>query len=264
MSASILSRLERRLRRYAVPHLTVYLVLGQLFFYLAAVGNPGLVGQMDFNPSRLVSEGEWWRVFVFLFIPPTTHPVFLVFVLSFYWMIGTALEQHWGAFRYNLFVLVGYLGAMAAAFLSPEGSASNGYLMSSLFLAFAFLYPDYQVLLFFILPVKVKWLALIVWLFYGMQFLNEDLQGKLLILAAVANYLLFFGRDILRLAKRQLVVREGAAQARAAKDEPFHRCTVCGATDLTDRDRGFRYVPECVCEPCLEARRARGPGTGAA
>src|SRR4029077_2272748 len=118
-----------------------------------------------------VGWGEWWRLVSFLFTPPSGNPLLAIFALYFLWFMGGALEAQWGAFRYNVYVLIGYAMTVAAAFAFPYGAATNGYITGSIFLAFAYLFPDFQILLFFILPVKVKWLALITWLFFAYQFI---------------------------------------------------------------------------------------------
>ena len=72
--------------------------------------------------------------------------------------------------------------------------------MESVFLAFAWLYPDYQILLFFILPVKVKWVAVMVWIYYLMAFATGD-WDKAAVLAGIFNWVLFFHGDLLDWAR---------------------------------------------------------------
>ena len=91
--------------------------------------------------------------------PPTTNLLFAFFFWYLFYLMGTVLESTWGAFRYNVYLLVGWAATVAVAFLQPNAPASISFLQASVFLAFAYLYPDFQILLFFILPVKVKWLA---------------------------------------------------------------------------------------------------------
>ena len=256
MASKILNKLERKFGRYAIPKLPVILVLGQLFFYLAIVGNTTLASMMVFQPS-LVMEGQWWRVITFLFVPPDAHPVFIFFALYLLWLFGTALEQEWGAFRFNIYILIAYIASIGSAFIDPTGIGTNLYLNSSIMLAFAFLFPNFELLLFFFWPVKIKWLGIIIWVLYLMQFIGGNLIDRVLIIAAVSNFLLFFGKDLLKLGKRsakKLVVQPQDSETKPG--DPFHQCVMCGATDMSHPDREFRYAPDCICMECLNQQRS--------
>lgn len=139
---------------------------------------------------------------------------------------------------------------MAVSLVLPTQPATNFYLMESIFLAFAFLYPEFVIYLFFVFPVKVKWLALVTWALYIYQFSIGGWLDKALVIAAIANFLLFFHRELWQRARgghRQMLNR--ARNTRPAS-EPFHRCTTCGVTDQTDRTMEFRYCGECAGTPC--------------
>lgn len=241
---SLLDRLERRFRGTGIPNITLYLVIGQIVFFVAEQAGRLDILRVVLIP-QLVIQGEWWRLVTFLFIPPAANLVFAFFAWYLFYLMGSALEGHWGTFRYNLFLLIGYVLTVAASFLMRGGMATNVFIGGSVFLAFAFLYPDFVLYIFFILPVKIKWLALITWIGYGWQLLTGTWETRFLVLASIGNFLLFFGRDILWRMKTGR--RRMAAQAKgfSGKKEAFHRCTVCGITDLTHPDMDFRYCPDC-------------------
>jgi len=113
-----LTQLERTLGRYAIHNLTVYLVGGQGLALLLAMTAPGIVGDMLLVPEAVLG-GEWWRLLSFLFTPPSGNPFLALFALYFLWFMGGALEAQWGAFRYNVYVLIGYAMTVAAAFVFP-------------------------------------------------------------------------------------------------------------------------------------------------
>ncbi|OGW35119.1 MAG: hypothetical protein A2010_04570 [Nitrospirae bacterium GWD2_57_9] len=239
-----LNSLERRFRRYAVPNITVYLILGQVLFFVFAVSGRFVLDRIVLVPERVLA-GEWWRLITFLFIPPARSPLFAFFAWYLFYMMGSALENQWGAFKYNLFILIGYLVTVAVSFLFPFHAATNIFIGGSIFLAFAYLYPEFQLYIFFILPIKIKWLALITWIGYFYRFVTGSGSTRLLILASLSNFLLFFGKDIylsIKSGKRRM-----AAQARdiASRNQPFHTCAVCGITDLSHPRMEFRYCPEC-------------------
>ncbi|MEI8355955.1 MAG: hypothetical protein WCG31_07705 [Deltaproteobacteria bacterium] len=250
MTARLLDILEKKFGRYALPNLTVYLIAGQTFFYLLF-----MTGRLDPARVRFSAElflgGDWWRLATFLFNPPNCGPLCALFGWYLFYLMGSALEELWGIFRYNMFILAGFILAVAVSFLIPAYPVSNLFIGGSVFLAFAFLFPDYQLLLFFILPVRIKWLALLTWLGYGYMLLFGGWPERLLTLASIGNFLLFFARDIqvtMKYGRRQ-IARKGALFARR-DPEPFHRCTVCGITDKTHPQMDFRYCTECRGQGC--------------
>jgi hypothetical protein len=240
----LLDKLDRKFRHFAVPNITPYLIIGQVFFYLVSMTERFDIMRIVLIPD-LVLAGEWWRLITFIFIPPATNVVFVFFTWYLFYLMGTALEGHWGAFRYNLFLLIGYIFTVAASFLVPGSIATNVFIGGSVFLAFAFLYPDFALYIFFILPVKIKWLALITWIGYGWQLLTGSWETRYLVTASIGNFLVFFGRDILWKIKTGR--RKMASQVRdiSGAKEAFHRCTACGVTDLSKPNMEFRYCREC-------------------
>ena len=151
------------------------------------------------------------------------------------------------------FLGVGWLLTIAAAFITPFAYASNLFLAGSVFLAFAYLNPDFVMMLFFILPVKIKWLALFTWVVYGYEFVTSGWSGRLQIIAALGNFLIFFGRDLVRdgISRRRSMARAAdrvASTGRAAQAR--HRCHVCGKTNLTNPEMDFRYCSKCAGDQC--------------
>lgn len=245
---SPLDTLDRKFGRFAIPNVTVYIIAGQAIFYLLIYLKLVDLAFISFIPQKVI-EGEFWRIVTFIFIPPSDHPVFLFFELYIFYLMGTALEGYWGAFKYNLFLLVAIIATIGVSFTTPFIPSTNIFIVTSVFLAFAFLYPDFELYLFFILPVKVKWLALLTWVAYFIQVLFGSWATRLLILASISNFLLFFGRGIL-LQMKSAKWRMSAEAGRFSKtNEPFHKCKVCGKTDKTHPDMEFRYCTDC--EPAL-------------
>lgn len=256
----LLDRLERPFRRYAVTHVTVYLIALQVIGYIALQSAESQGGQraqefyqqLPLDKYHVLQLHEWWRLISFLLIPGFSNPLFFFLGMYFLWIMGTALEDHWGAFRYNVYLLTGYLLTVAAVFLLPIGwdMATNTYLLESIFLAFAYLYPDFVIYMFFVFPVKMKWLAVFTWFMLLMQFLTGEWLTKGLVLAATGNFLLFFHRELwmtLRGSQRRMKQRMDTA---AAEETAINRCIVCGVTEKANRKMEFRYCPECTGTPC--------------
>lgn len=241
---NLLESLEKKYRRYAVHNVTLYLIMGQALFFVFALSGRFNVGHVLLIPERVLM-GEWWRLITFLFVPPMSSPLFVFFAWYLFYLMGSALEGHWGAFRYNLFLLIGYGVTVAVSFLHPLYPATNIFVGGSVFLAFAFLYPDFVLHIFFVLPVKIKWLALLTWMVYAFEILSGPWSTRLSVLASLSNFFLFFGSDILWRMKTG--GRKMTAQARqfSGKREAFHTCSTCGITDVSHPEMEFRYCPEC-------------------
>lgn len=250
--------LEARLRRWAIPNPTAIIIAGQVLLYLVQMGrDAGQMGGDAFSkiyldPGRVL-QGEVWRLITFAFVPPQTALIWAIFGWLIFYFFGTTLETTWGTLRYNLFLFIGLVANIAAAFVAwGMGAltiADNGFLYGTVFLAFARLYPDYVINLFFVLPVRIKWLALLAWIAYGYAFITSGWMGRLLIVASVFNYLVFFGREHLR--DWQQGQRRRTFQARvAAAGKPVHKCLVCGLDSATSPKTSFRYCSKCAGQCC--------------
>lgn len=247
---SWLDKLEKRFRPFALPGVTVYLIVGQTIVYAAALSNEAVRANVALIPDRVL-DGELWRLVTFLFYTPDTNAIFAFFGWYLFYLMGDALENQWGVARYNIFLLIAYVATLAAAFLGhPEAASTNLYIGGSVFLAFAYLFPDFQIFLFFILPIKVKWLALITWILYFFRFALGTWTERWLVIAAISNFLLFFGRDILLTMRARRHRMANQTQEIKLQNEPIHRCFVCGVTDKDDPAMDFRYCSRCADSPC--------------
>jgi hypothetical protein len=252
---SLLDKLERIFGRFAIPNLSLYLVIGQVFVLLSA-----MLGLLDLNHfvlwPELVRMGQWWRLITMIFMPPPPGMfgyIFVAFAWYIFYLMGGALEGYWGEFRFNLFLFVGYLLTVGVAFLTPMAPVSNLFIASSVFFAFAWLNPDFELSILLILPVKVKWLALLAWLANAYYFATGSWPLRLQILASVGNFLLFFSSDIvltMRHRRRTMVTQARRIAKENAPLEARHRCRVCGKTDLTNPEMDFRYCSKCADDEC--------------
>jgi len=252
----MLSRLESRFGRWAIPNVTVIIIAGQVLLYFLQItraGQGGELAKIHLLPSAVL-QGEVWRLFTFLFTPPETRSLFVLFYWILMYMFGSGLEKQWGAFRYNIFLLLGYLSSIAATFiayaLGYDIIASNGFLYGTVFLAFARLFPDFTINVYFILPIKIKWLALLMWIGYGYTFLKGDWMGRMLIFASVLNYLLFFGKEHLRDWKQGNRRRSFQAKAKSAAKVIQHQCLVCDLNNENSPKTLFRYCSKCEGQCC--------------
>jgi membrane associated rhomboid family serine protease len=247
--------LERRFGRFAIPGLVRVIVALNALVYLLSLWSPSLLSWLNLDPEAIL-QGQVWRLVTYLFIPnygsiftalfnQPGNALDTVFSLLFLWWIGDSLEQVWGAFRLNLFYLIGMAGTTLAAFLFGA-NFSNGMLNLSLFFAFAWFFPNVQIYFFFILPIMMKWLA---WFFAAMLLWQAVVFGSLsyrmALVASMANFLLFFGPEIVARARQRHQVsnrRQTFARASVSEEEPLHRCVVCQRTDLSHPDLEFRVA----------------------
>jgi hypothetical protein len=259
----LLARLERRLGRFAIPNLTYYLVGLTGLVFILSMARPQFLYALVFHPRLIVDHLQIWRAFTFLFIPRTNSVLWIVFELWFLWLVGNSLEGAWGAFKFNVYFFMGVLGTIAAAFALGTGTSSE-FIYESLFLAFATLFPEYQILIF-IFPVRAKWLGFLTAAILGWQAIAGGMVVRVAIGVAVANYLLFFGTHLWR-----HLVDAGSVAGRAKRraeflpetsDRPVRQCAICGKSD---RDSGAD-LRVCTCQEvcggkptvyCLEHARS--------
>ncbi len=205
---NLLNKLERKFGRYYISNLMLYIVIGTgivyAFWFLAP--DIPLLSFLSFDRGAIM-RGQIWRVLSFIFIPESGSPISMVFWLYLYWLIGSSLEDYWGGFRFNVYYFCGALFAVIGGFIT--GYATVHYLNLTLFLAIAVINPNMQLLRFFFLPVKMKWLAWIdaAFLIYNFIF-TPFMERRIIILMSVLNFLLFFGGDFFRFIRDKIKYRK--------------------------------------------------------
>jgi len=201
-----LYRLENKIARFAIERLmsiitvamSIVFVMDILLFYMSDA-NAFITSWLYFDRAAIF-RGEVWRILTFLFVYPEGSNILLsILGIYFYWWSGNAVEGHLGKARFNLYYLFGVIGSILAGLM--VGSMTNSFLNLSIFLAFATMFPDVRVMLFFIIPVKVKWLGLAEGILLILMIVISPLYQKVAILVAILNYLLFFGQDLIRIIK---------------------------------------------------------------
>ena len=213
-------------------------------------------------PDRLL-KWEIWRLVTFVFVPNTGRLIFLVIELYFYYLIGSTLERAWGVGKFTVYYLCGMAitvvyGILASLITGRSLALTGSYLSLSMFFVYATLWPDNQVLLFFFIPVKVKWLA---W-FEAAVFLLTMITGRTLLpLVGLANYFLFCGTSLLASLKFFRMRNRGQARqfrrnvkrAENGQDGRTYtrKCAVCGRTDTDYPELEFRYCSQCVGYHCF-------------
>jgi membrane associated rhomboid family serine protease len=259
----LLDKLERRIGFLGIPGVMRIVVGFNALVFLLVRLNPGFRSVLELDPDR-IRHGEIWRLITYVFLPQTDSFLWILLLLWFLWFIGEGLEQAWGAFRLTLYFLVGMIGTTAAAFFFGA-RFSNSMLYASLFYAFARFYPDQVIYLFFVLPVKIKWVAWVSAAFLLIGFAVGSNSYRMALIAALANYLIFFGPEIIYAARHRSEVssrRRRYAQSSRSETEPLHKCAICGATELTDPNLDFRVSRdgEEYCMAHLPQTQRAGPG----
>lgn len=157
-------KLERKYGRYAIQNLMKYIIIVYAVGFVIQIFYPAVYEVYFALDAQAILHGQIWRIFTFILQPPSTSILFIVFVLYFYYMIGTVLERSWGAFKFNVYFFSGVILHVIAAILiylifGYNYHMNTYYINLALFMAFAYEQPDMEVLLFFVLPIKIKWLA---------------------------------------------------------------------------------------------------------
>ena len=248
---------------FGLPRLMLYLIIGNALVYLfSMMDRTGMLAYwLCLIPSRLLS-GEIWRLLTFVFVPRTSG-LWLIIELYFYYLIGSTLERAWGAGKFTIYYLCGMVitivyGILASLITGRNLALTGSYLNLSRFCVYATLWPDNQVRLFFIIPIKVKWLA---WVGAAYYVLMMIMGRTLLPLTGFANYFLFCGSSLLASLKLLKVRHSGSArrfrktikQAEHGQNSQTYtrKCAVCGRTDTDHPELEFRYCSQCVGYHCF-------------
>ena len=247
---------------FGIPNLMKYITIANAVLWLLNAVNSRILPYMVFSPYWIL-RGQVWRLISFIFIPPSTG-ILAFIAFYFYYFLGSTLEQQWGTARFNLYFFSGVVLTILFGFLiywitGVSVSLTAYYLFLSVFFSFAVLFPDMQVLLFFVIPVKMKWLAILDALFFLYGIFTTPFPANLVPVVAILNFFLFCGEDLLVM----LVVYKKSANTisfqRAAREIRrkqaaslyHHKCAVCGKTDTDYPDLEFRYCSKCAGYHCF-------------
>ena len=203
MFQKILNSLERRIGRYrGIRNLISLIVAAMAAVYVADLFAPTvgfyLSSWLAFDRAAIL-RGQVWRLITFVVTPPNVSFVFIIFQLLFLHFTGDMLQNHWGTLRFNLFYLFGVVGSICAGMIT--GYATSYYINLSIFLAVAILYPNMEVNIYGILPVKLKWLALLDVLFILPGLIQGGWGERLAIIVSLLNVVLFFYDRFIRSIK---------------------------------------------------------------
>ena len=256
-----IDRFCRKHPNFGIPRLMMYVSIANVAFWLLGAVNPVLLSYLRFDPY-LVLHGQVWRIVTFALYPPSTGMLAFVAFYFYYW-IGSTLEQYWGTPKFNIYFFSGIVLTLLYGFLiyfitGIRIQLTAEYVYLSMFFSFAAMFPDMQVLLFFIIPIKMKWLALVDAAFFIMSVLTTAFPVNLLPIVAVLNFFVFCGGELLHAVPRRPTVRTvnfrraSAKIRREQRDRLYtHKCAVCGRTDTDYPELEFRYCSRCAGYHCF-------------
>lgn len=264
-----LVKLERKLGRFAVPNLIKWLIGAYTIGFVIVNINPTILQYMLLDPHAIL-HGQVWRLITWIFIPTSGDLISLLFFALLYYQLGSALERQWGTFRFNVYIFGGMLFTIIGAFalygimaiiyepalwelasLSVASGVNTGYIYMSIFLAFAVMFPELQVMLMFIIPIKMKWMAIAYGVITLLQFFQSGWAGKICIFMSLLNFLIFFlsTRNLQRYTphevhRRQQFKRQ-MREPRPGSGITKHKCAVCGRTEVSNPELEFRFCSKC-------------------
>ena len=246
---------------FGIPNLMRYLTIANVVFWILGTANSVLLSYLRFD-AGLIMQGQIWRLITFMVYPPSMGLLaFLVFYF-YYWM-GTALEQVWGTAQFNIYLLIGWALTVIYGFLvyfigGLRISIDAQYLYLSMFFSYAALFPDQTVLLFFFIPIKMKYMAIIDAVYFLAAVITNPFPVNLLPVVAVLNFFIFFSGTLLqRIPKRDsqstINFRKASQKIRREEREKLyhHKCAVCGRTDTDYPGLEFRYCSRCAGYHCF-------------
>ena len=265
---NFLNKLERRFGRYAISNLAKYIICGYILGYaIMIVGmmtKANLLGLISLDPYKIL-HFQIWRLVTWIIVPPQSIDIFTIIMLMLYYSLSASLERTWGTFRFNLYIFSGMLFTVIGAFIlyvicyfGGAQMENIGYIISlafstyyvnmSIFLAFAAEYPDMQLLFMFIIPIKIKWLAIADVILLVYQMLTNGISVAIAIIASLLNFIIFFlsTRNYRRVSpseihRRQTFKHETRRTAAVTK----HKCAICGRTEKNGDDLEFRFCSKC-------------------
>jgi hypothetical protein len=255
-----LNKLEKRLGKYAISGLMRYVIICYIIGYVIEYLMPKLYNYLTLEPYLIFHQGQIWRLVSWVLIPPpTSNIIFAVIMIILYYQLGTALERTWGTFRFNLFIFGGIIFTIIGALLlfvlvgvnMPVSFGSNFsmyYINMSIFLAFAVCYPNMQIMLYFIIPIKMKWMAIVYAALVAYEFFTSGWGGKVAIIASVLNFLIFFfcTRNYRSISPKEIHRKKSfKRQMQQPKGITKHKCAICGRTELDDPNLQFRFCSKC-------------------
>lgn len=266
-----MSPFERKFGKYAIKNLSFVLVICYAVGYLIQMMAPSVLLYLTLNPYAIV-HGQVWRLFTWILIPPSSQNIFFTLImLYFYCSIGTSLERTWGTYKYNVYIFEGMLFTILGSFLlmgyhylfHADSIAAVGaeyfftvtsiyfstyYINMSIFLGFAATFPDAQVLLMFIIPVKVKWLGVVYAVMLVFEFIQMGVDGRFAIAASLLNFIIFFltSRNMMHLNPKQIHRRqEFKREVKRSSGITKHKCAICGRTEVDSPNMQFRFCSKC-------------------
>jgi hypothetical protein len=269
-----MSKFERKFGRYAIRNLSFVLIACYAAGFMISLINADFLNYLSLNPYAIIAQGQVWRLVTWIIIPPSMgmNLFFILIMLYFYYSIGTNLERTWGTYRYNVyllsgmlytiigaFILMGYIYLFEPGFVATTAGAqanfqtvatifSTYYVNMSIFLAYAATFSENQVTLFFVIPIKVKYLGIIYGVILVVEFIQGSIFSRVVILASMLNFIIFFlrSRRMRHLSPRQ-VKRRHDFKTEVRKSQPItrHQCAICGITEEQDPTREFRFCSKC-------------------
>ncbi len=247
---------------FGIPNLMRYIAIGSGIFWIVGLINPVLLSYMAFSPAAIF-HGQIWRLVTFLLYPPNTGYLALIAVYFYYW-IGTSLEHAWGSGAFTIYffsgaILTALFGILVYLLFGISVPLTAEYIYLAMFFAFAVLFPDMEVLLFFILPVKIKYLAILDAVFFVLSIFTYSFPMNLLPVVATLNFLIFCGGELWRRIQfrrpkgNTINFRRESARIRREQQAKLytHKCSVCGRTDVSNPELEFRYCSKCAGYHCF-------------
>ncbi len=268
-----MSKFEKKFGKYAISNLTLVLILCYVVGYIIQITNSSFFQYLTLDPY-LIMHGQIWRLFTWLVIPPDSFDLFTIIMLMFIYNIGTTMERTMGTYRYNVYIFTGVLFTIIASFLcmayvfffvaDPQLFAvqwellmmnpmfgqefSTYYINLCVFLAFAATYPNVQVLLMFVIPVKVKWMGIIDAVMMIYIFILGNIATNFVIGAALLNFGVFYlrSKNLSHMKPKEVKRRaEFRQQVRRNVGITKHKCAICGRTDEEYPNLEFRFCSKC-------------------
>ena len=254
---------------FGIANLTLFLVIGYAIGYILQLVSPNLLAYLTLDANAIL-KGQIWRLVTWLVVPPFSFDFLTLLMLYFYYRIGTLLENVWGTAKYSRYILGGIVLTIISNFLllaylkygmgltgelldyyCAMGSTvfSTSYVNLAIFMGYAATFPNMMMLVFFVLPVKMKVWGIIELLVLVYMFITGNIFSKFVIGAALINIGIFLLTNKVAINPKQFIRQQNfkkeVKQATKITPKNRHKCTICGQTEESNPDLEFRFCSKC-------------------
>lgn len=261
-----LNKLEQKCKGRSIPNITRIFIAANVIGTLIFMGNSFIASYFLRFDAALILKGELWRLFTWIFVPSASMSFWGILFIVCLWMLGNSLESMLGSFRMNVYFLGGFLlsdivGMLIYVFAQIPIQLTMYYILISMYLMLGLMIPEAEVRLYFVLPIKMKWMVIVYFIMFAYDVYTYFSFGVMVgiaygteIVLALANLIIFVYscknkmsfKQNMKQKKKRNEFRNEFAKPRPGSGITQHKCCICGRTEQSNPELMFRYCSKCT------------------